>query len=200
MSPVRRASPVLRPSVLRRPPTIGVSIPKVEAPDKVTGRALYVDDLRIPGMLHGRTVRSTIARGRIKRIELDPGFDWKGVTVADHKDIPGENVVALIAEDQPLLVVNEIKHAEEPILLLAHESMERAEAATRAVRIEYELLDPVLTVEDSLACKALLHGDDNIFKEILIARGDLDAALAGADLVVEGTYHVGHQEHIYIEN
>ncbi len=187
-------------SVLRRPRSVGVSIPKAEAPDKVTGRALYVDDLRVPGMLHGRTVRSTVPHGRIRRIELDPAFDWKGVTVADHKDIPGENVVALIAEDQPLLAESEIRHAEEPILLVAHESAEHAEAAVRAVRVEVEPLEAVLTVEDSLALKGLIHGEDNVFKEILIARGDLDAEFAAADLVLEGTYHVGHQEHIYIEN
>ena len=200
MKSARRSVSSLDPAVLHRPPSIGTSPPKTEAPGKVTGRALYVDDLQIPGMLHGRTVRSTIARGRIKRITLDPAFDWKGVTVADHKDIPGENIVALIAEDQPLLAVDEIKHAEEPILLLAHASAERVEAASKAVRIEYEPLDPVLTVEDSLAMKALLHGDDNIFKTINISRGDLEAEFAKADVVVEGTYHVGHQEHVYIEN
>src|SRR5436309_2374276 len=83
-----------------------------------------VDDLRIPGLLHGRTVRSTVPRGRITRVTLDPAFDWKGVTIADHRDIPGENVVALIEDDQPLLAASEIRHAEEPVLLLAHEDAE----------------------------------------------------------------------------
>ena len=195
-SSVRRT----RATTLRRPSAVGVSIPKLEAPDKVTGRALYVDDLRVPGMLHGRTVRSTIAHGRIKRIQLDPAFDWRDLVVADHRDIPGENVVALIEDDQPLLAVEEIRHADEPILLLAHEDAERVEAATRAVKIEYETLEPVLTVEDSLAKRALIHGDDNVFKEILIERGDLEAGFASADRIVEGEYRVGHQEHIYIEN
>src|SRR5262245_8389594 len=81
-----------RVAVLERPVSVGVSVPKLEGYDKVTGRALYVDDLRVPGMLHGRTVRSTVARGRIKRVILDPAFDWRGVTVCDHRDIPGENL------------------------------------------------------------------------------------------------------------
>src|SRR5204862_6765237 len=101
-----------RSNLLLRTPAVGRSIPKLEAYDKVTGRAQYVDDLRVPGVLHGRTVRSTIARGIIRRIELDPAFDWSGVVVADHKDIPGENVVALITSDQPLLAEKEIRHAE----------------------------------------------------------------------------------------
>ena len=92
-------------------------------------------------MLHGRTVRSTIARGRILEVELDPAFDWTGVTICDHRDVPGENVVAIIESDQPLLASTFVNHCDEPILLLAHEDPERAEAATRAVRITYEPMD-----------------------------------------------------------
>ena len=103
------------------PVSVGASVPRIEGFGKVTGRARYVDDLRVPGMLHGRTVRSTVARGRIRRVELEPAFDWRGVVIADHRDIPGDNVVALISDDQPLLAVEHIRHAEEPILLLAHE-------------------------------------------------------------------------------
>src|SRR2546423_11113763 len=122
--------------VPRAPAPVGISIPRVEGFDKVTGRALYVDDLRVPGVLHGRTVRSTVPRGIVRSVTLDPGFDWSGVTVVDHRDIPGENVVALIEDDQPLLVEREIRHAEEPIVLVAHQDPERAEAARLAVRIE----------------------------------------------------------------
>src|SRR6266481_5949408 len=86
----RRAGP--RTRVLRPRTVVGVSGPKLDAFDKVTGHARYVDDLRVPGMLHGRTVRSSVARGTIRKIELDPAFDWSGVVVADHRDIPGENV------------------------------------------------------------------------------------------------------------
>src|SRR2546428_2609626 len=133
-NPRRRSTP--RPRVLRPPVSVGRSVPKLEAGDKVTGRALYVDDLAVPGVLHGRTVRSTVARGIIQKIELDPAFDWSGVVVADHRDIPGENVVALIEDDQPLLAAREIRHAEEPIVLVAHADPERAEAARSAVRIQ----------------------------------------------------------------
>jgi CO/xanthine dehydrogenase Mo-binding subunit len=185
---------------VRRPASVGVPVPRRDGADKVTGRARYLDDLRVEGLLHGRTVRSTVARGRIVRIEMDPAFGWRGVTVADWKDIPGDNVVALIEDDQPLLAETEIRHAEEAILLVAHEDPERAEAARLAVRVEVEPLEPVLTLEDALASKILLHGDDNVQKRILIERGDLDAAFAAADEVVEGTYRFGHQEHIYIEN
>jgi CO/xanthine dehydrogenase Mo-binding subunit len=194
--------PSVRPRrvTLALPASVGVNVPKFDAYDKVTGRALYLDDLRIPGVLHGRTVRSTIARGRILTVELDPAFDWSGVTVCDHRDIPGENVVATIETDQPLLAVDFVNHCEEPILLLAHEDAEKAEAATRAVRITYEPMDAALSIDEALARKAKVRGDDNVFKTIRIERGELDAAFARADLVIEGEYRCGHQEQLYIEN
>ncbi|MBI5709926.1 MAG: xanthine dehydrogenase family protein [Candidatus Eisenbacteria bacterium] len=195
-----RVASARRPRTIRRPASVGVSVPKIEGRDKVTGRALYVDDLAVPGVLHGRTVRSIVPRGRIRRIVLDPGFDWSGVVVADHRDIPGKNACAHIEEDQPLLAADEIRHADEPIVLVAHQDPERAEAAVRAVHVEVEPLEPVLTIEDALAKKALLYGDDNVFKEIRIARGELAAGFAAADVVVEGTYRCGHQEQLYIEN
>lgn len=191
----RRSTTVLRP-----PAAVGSSVHRIEGRDKVTGAARYVDDLVVPGVLHGRTVRSTIARGRIMRITMDPAFDWSGVTVADYHDIPGENVVHLIADDQPLLAELEVHHWDEPILLLAHEKAERAEAAVRAVKIDYAPLDPVLTIDESLAKKALVYGDDNVFKEIVIERGDLEHGFAAADLILEGEYRCGHQEQLYIEN
>ncbi len=185
---------------MRRNGSGGKRISRLEGHDKLTGRALYVDDLRIEGLLHGRTVRTTIPRGRIRRIELDPAFDWSGVVVADHRDIPGENLVALIEDDQPLLAAGEIRHAEEPVVLVAHENPERAEAAAHAIRIDVEPEDPVLTVEDSLAKKALLYGDDNVFKHIVIERGDLEDGFASADVTIEAEYRAGHQEQLYIEN
>ncbi len=185
---------------LTLPASVGVPVPRLDGPDKVTGRALYLDDLKVPGVLHGRTLRSTVARARVKRVTLDPAFDWRGVTVCDHHDVPGENIVALIADDQPLLVSDVVNHAEEPILLLAHEDPERAEAALRAVTVEYEPLPAVLSIEESLAAATVVHGADNVLKRIHIERGDLAAAFAEADLVVEAEYRTGHQEQLYIEN
>src|SRR5512141_725127 len=98
---------------LTLPASVGLPVPRLDAPDKVTGRARYLDDLKGPGVRPGRTLRATIGRGRGTRGTLDPAFDWKGVTVCDHRDIPGENVVALIEDDQPLLVSEFVNHAEE---------------------------------------------------------------------------------------
>ncbi len=144
-----------------------------------------MDDLRFPGMLHGRTIRTTIARGELTAVHLD--FDPAGFTVVDHRDIPGRNVVALIQDDQPFLVEREIRHAEEAVLLLAHE--DREALRTAAVRLECRPREPVLDPERST----------HAFKELTIEKGDLVRGFAEADLVVEGEYRTGRQEHVYIE-
>jgi CO/xanthine dehydrogenase Mo-binding subunit len=164
---------------------VGRSVLRKEGLDKARGAARYVDDLRFPGMLHARTVRATIPCGEVKGVHLD--FDAKGFTVVSHRDVPGRNVVALIQEDQPFLVEKEVRHAEEPILLLAHP--DREALAEASVRIEYEPRPPLFDPERS----------PRVFKEITIAKGDLSRGFAEADLVVEGEYRTGRQEHIYIE-
>ena len=150
-------------------------------------------------MLHGATVRSTIARGRIRAIEFGDGIPWDEFTIATAKDIPGQNCIALILDDQPCLADEIVNHAEEPILLLAHPDKYLLEEARRAVQIEIEPLPAVFTIEDSLAKKVIIWGTDNIFKSFLIEKGDVDAVWASADFVVEGRYETGSQEQLYIE-
>src|SRR5262245_24204079 len=98
---------------------VGKKVPRKEGVAKVTGAARYVDDISFPGMPHGTTVRSTVPRGEI--LSIRHVFDTSGFTIADCRDIPGKNIVALIEEDQPCLAEGQIRHATEPILLIAHE-------------------------------------------------------------------------------
>lgn len=178
---------------------VGQNVNRKEGIDKLTGAARYVDDISFDRMLHGLTVRSTVARGRIREIRFDPSFDWSQIVVADHRDIPGENFVALLENDQPLLAVDEIRHAEEPILLLAAESKTLAYEAARHIKIEYDELPSVLSIEAALTGSPLIYGEDNIFKRFLIARGDIDEGFRQADHIIEGEYRVPHQEQLYIE-
>jgi CO/xanthine dehydrogenase Mo-binding subunit len=98
----------------------GHSVIRKEGRDKVTGRAQYVDDLTFPGMIHGVTVRSSIARGRIRGIRYGDGIPWSEFTIVTAADIPGKNEIAAIAHDQPCLADQFINHPEEPIVLLGH--------------------------------------------------------------------------------
>ena len=92
-----------------------------EGPAKLTGEAKYADDLVFPGAWFGATIRSTEPHARLEAIELDDAFDWKRVVVVTSDDIPGENLVSLIEDDQPVLVPvgGEIRHQAEPCALIA---------------------------------------------------------------------------------
>src|SRR6266480_4374694 len=202
---------------------IGKSIPRKEGRKKVTGQALYVDDLSFPNMLHGVTVRSSVPRGRIKSISFDQppasstplgmpsrgprpagGSDrnipWDEFTIVTAKDVPGENYVALILNDQPYLADEVTNHPEEAVVLLAHHDRYLLEEARRHVQIEYEELPAIFNLEDSLERKEIIWGEDNVFKKFLVDKGNVDDAWSRADFIVEGEYQTGAQEQLYIEN
>src|SRR5271170_5947404 len=178
---------------------IGKSVPRKEGREKVTGSARYVDDITFPDMLYGVTVRSSIARGRIRGIRFEGNIPWSEFTIVTAKDIPSHNCVALITEDQPCLADDVVNHPEEPVVLLAHSDKYLLEEARRAVRIEIEPLPGIFTIEDSLAKKEIIWGQDNIFKAFRVEKGDVDAVWEGADFIVEGEYQTGAQEQLYIE-
>src|SRR5436309_4231385 len=161
---------------------IGKPVPRKEGRAKVTGAARYVDDLVMPGMLYGATVRSHVPRGRIREITFGEGLPWDEFTVVNASDIPGANYVALILNDQPYLADGVVNHAEEPILLLAHEDKYLLEEARRLVRIEYEPLPALFNIEDSLAKREIVWGDDNLFKSFLVEKGNVEEAFDGPGL------------------
>ncbi|TMC63257.1 MAG: xanthine dehydrogenase family protein, partial [Chloroflexi bacterium] len=165
-----------------------------EGPEKLTGEAKYADDLVFPGAWYGATIRSTEPHARLLAIDLDDGdgFDWSAITVVTAADIPGDNIVSLITDDQPVLVPvgGEIRHHAEPVALLAAADRALLREAVRRVHLRTESLPAVF---DPLA-------SEHVFAHYEIAAGDLEAGFAEADVVIEGTYRVGHQEQLYIEN
>src|SRR5215212_3959322 len=175
---------------------IGKPVPRKEGRKKVTGQALYVDDLSFPDMLHGATVRSPVARGKIANISFAGNIPWDEFVIVTAKDIPGANHVALILNDQPYLADAFVNHPEEPVLLLAHKDKYLLEEARRNVRIEIDELPAIFTLEDSLAGKEIVWGDNNVFKKFLVDKGNVDDLWAGADLIVEGIYETGAQEQL----
>ena len=163
-----------------------------EGPAKLTGEALYTDDLVFPGAWYGATIRSTDAHATFDGLDLDDGFDWSSVVVVTAADIPGDNIVSLISDDQPVLVPvgGEIQHHAEPLALLAAPDRQTLRAAKKAAKPRTTKLEPVF---DPLV-------SDHVFAHYEIASGDLEAGFASADFVLEGEYRVGHQEQLYIEN
>ena len=178
---------------------VGVPVPRKEGRDKVTGKARYVDDLHFEGMIYGTTVRSPVARGRIKALHFGEGIPWQDFTIVRASDIPGQNHIALILNDQPCLADSIVNHPEEPVLLLAHPDRYLLEDARRAVEVETEPLPAVFNLDESLRRNVIIWGEDNIFKQYRVEKGDVDSAWDRAHLIVEGEYHTGAQEQLYIE-
>jgi CO/xanthine dehydrogenase Mo-binding subunit len=177
-------------------PSVGRARPiaplRREGPAKLTGAAKYADDLVFPGAWFGGTIRSTEPHARFIGLELDDGFDWKRVVVVTADDIPGANVVSLIDDDQPVLVPvgGEIRHQAEACALIAAPDRATLAEAKRHISLRTERLPAVFDPLKS----------DIEFAHYTVESGDAAAAMRTAALVIEGTYRVGHQEQLYIEN
>ena len=179
---------------------VGTPVLRKEGVDKLLGRARYLDDMEREGMWHGATVRSTIPRGLVRSIAFDPQIDWSQFAVVTAADIPGNNHVRLIYDDQLCLADGRVNHCDEAIVLLAHPNKQKLREAAAAIRIEYDPLPPVFTIEESERQDPVVWGEDNILKGFLLEKGDVDSAWASAAHIVEGEYRTGAQEHLYIEN
>ena len=188
------------------PQIVGQSPPRKEGKAKVLGRAQYVDDITLPDMWFGATVRSTIPRGRITSIAFDPAIPWHEFTIVSAADIPGENTIVHLTKDHPCLASTHVNHAEEPILLLAHPDRAVLPAAVAAVHITYEELPAIYTIEDSEKKEHIIWGEGehaNTFKTYLMQKNRTpipDEVWQTADFIVEGEYRTGAQEQLYIEN
>ncbi|HVN92404.1 MAG TPA: xanthine dehydrogenase family protein molybdopterin-binding subunit [Terracidiphilus sp.] len=179
---------------------VGAPVPRKEGVDKLLGRARYIDDMEREGMWYGTTVRSSNPRGLIRSIAFDRRTDWSEFAVVTAADIPGDNCIHLIVDDQPCLADGKVNHCEEPILLLAHPDKHKLREAVAAVKIDYEPLPPIFTIEESERQSVVVWGADNLLKSFLLEKGNVDSAWVGAAHIVEGEYRTGAQEHLYIEN
>ena len=179
---------------------VGASAPRKEGVDKLLGRARYVDDIERAGMWYGTTVRSTIPRGKILSIKFDESINWSEFAVVTATDVPGDNHIQLIVADQPCLAEGEVNHCDEAIVLLAHPDKHKLRKAAEGVRIEYEALPPIFTIEESERKDQIVWGTDNLMKSFLLEKGDVDSVWAKAAHIIEGEYRTGAQEHLYIEN
>ena len=175
--------------------SVGFSIPRADGAAKVSGDAQYVDDIRPTDCLYGATVRSPVPHGKILAIQKDPDFDWTGITLVTAEDIPAQNVVFLMTEDQPALAEGVVRHAEEPVALVAAPSRDRAIEAVKHVRLQILERPPVLDAAKAEDHAVKVYGEDNVFKRISVHKG----GTVEGGIVVEGTYRMGHQEQLYIE-
>lgn len=178
--------------------TISKSIRRFDFDDKVEGKAKYCADLHPEGMLYARTLRSDVPRAKIRAIRL-PELP-EGYTIVDHHDIPGKNLVPIVYDDQPFLAVDEVNYIGQPILLVIGEDKETILDIIEKIEVDYELLQPILSIEDAIKQSgSFIFGDKPYFVGYEYAKGNPDAAIAQAVRVIEDELCTGYQEHVYIE-
>ena len=182
-------------------PSVGKSLPRKDAWDKVTAQARYIDDYSFPQMLYAATVRSPVAFGKLVSTDSTKAMGMPGVVkVVTSADIPGINSVPLVLADQPFLAEGFVRFHGEPVALVLAETSEQAYAAAEAVVCNIEKLAPALGIRAAMAPKApKIYGSDNVFSHYTIKKGDALSAMAKADHVFEREYETPYQEHAYLE-
>jgi CO/xanthine dehydrogenase Mo-binding subunit len=200
---------------------VGTSIPRLEGRAKVTGRAEYVHNLRLPGMLHGKIFRSTVAHGRIKRLDVSAAQAVEGV----HRVITGADIRKVVPDphfgpafhDQPILALEKVRYAGEAVALVLASDPHVAEEAAGRIVAEYEELPAVYDEVEAMTSRAIVHDalkpagtfpdlkhlqgrkDTNIALDYRLRRGDAEAAFAKADRVFEHTFRTQQVLHVPLE-
>jgi len=174
---------------------VGRSVKHDSAPKHVSGEAVYVDDrLEFPNQLHVYARMSERAHARIVRIDTSPCYQIPGVAIAiTAKDVPGQLDIGAVMPGDPLLADGKVEFIGQPVIAVAADSLETARKAAMAAIIEYEDLEPVLDVVEALHKKHFVL-DSHTHK-----RGDSATALASAPRRLQGSLHIGGQEHFYLE-
>ncbi len=184
--------------------TIGKRNRKVEGLAKVTGRAVYADDLALPRMIHAKLLRSIHAHARIVSIDASAALAMPGVhAVITGKDLPGFFGIIPWTEDEQPLAEKKARYVGDAIAAVAADTELLAEEALRAIRVEYEVLPAVTDVDEALAHPELQvnekASEGNISKQVRLEFGPVDAALANSDEVVEAEYWYEGSTHAPIE-
>lgn len=185
---------------------VGTPIVRPDAEAKVRGEARYADDLAFAGMVHVKAIRSERPHARIRGLDLSKAEAAPGVVgTVTARDVPGENVVPVIHRDMPVLSDGIVRYVGEPVALVAAETREEAEAAAARARVDYEDLPAVFDPRGALGpgapqvARPTAAAAGNVFDRMVVRKGDVRKGFAVADVVVEGEYEVGYQEHAYLE-
>src|SRR5437588_5365963 len=200
---------------------VGRSVPRLEAWLKVTGRAEYVHNLRLPGMLYGKIFRSSIAHGRIKRIDVSAAKALAGVhsvvTAAEVKAILPDPFYGPAFHDQPVLAVDKVRYVGEPVAVVLASDPHVAEEAVHLITAEYEELPAVYDEVEAMASKAIVHEalkpagtfpdlkhlkgvkNTNVALDFRLRHGDAAKAMATAERVFEHRFRTQQVMHTPLE-
>src|SRR3954468_18170523 len=202
-------------------PQVGRSVPRLESWLKVTGRAEYVHNLRLPGMLYGKIFRSTVAHGRIRKIDTRAARGLAGV----HSVITAEDVKRIVPEpfygpafhDQPVLAVDKVRFVGEPVAVVLASDPHVAEEAVHLITAEYDEIPAVYDEVEAMSSKVIVHDElkpagtfpdlkhlkgrknTNIAIDFRLRRGDVAKAMAGAHRTFEHRFRTQQVMHTPLE-
>jgi xanthine dehydrogenase molybdenum-binding subunit len=203
---LRTGEPVQPPEVIlsKRPRrVVGQSHPRPDAVEKVTGKAIFTDDLHFEGMLHARVKRAMIPAGILRRLDVSRARALPGVAaVLTADDVPGENKHGLVIFDWPSLIeVDEpVRTVGDSLAIVAAETREIAAQALELIEVEIEPL-PVISnpVQSRQPDTRPIHPAGNLLKHIKVRKGDMVQGFAAADIILEHTFHTPMHDHAFLE-
>ena len=203
---LRTGEPVRKPNIpdsIHQHKTVGHTHLRPDGAGKVTGEAVYTDDLIFDGMLFAKVRRAMIPHGFLTKLDISKAKALKGVeTVLTADDIPGEHNHGLVIYDWPVMVgVGErVRYVGDAIAIVAAESQEIAEQASALIEAEFDL-QPVITnpVQARQAGVPQIHEKGNLLKHIKVRKGDMEQGFAESDVILEHTFHTPIYDHAFIE-
>lgn len=166
---------------------ISASVKKLDHDAKVCGEAMYVGDFPTGGVLYGKLLHSSKARAEIAEIHL-PELP-EGYLAVDKNDVPGDNNVNIVLDDCPVFARDTVEYIGEAVLMIAGPDEKQVERLVEETQVIYRELSPVLKTEDS----------DTVFFDYAYEKGDIEAAFAQADFIMEEKFFTGYQEQAYLE-
>ena len=191
------------PDSIHEHKTVGRKHLRPEAVEKVTGEAVYTDDLKFDGMLYAKAKRAMIPHGFLRKLDISKAKALPGVVaVLTAADIPAEKNHGLVIYDWPVMVgIGErARYVGDTIAIVAAQSQEIAEQAIGLIEAEFDL-QPVITnpVMARQADVPQIHEKGNLLKHIKVRKGDMEKGFAAADVILEQTFHTQTTDHAFLE-
>lgn len=177
---------------------------RVDSRDKVTGRAIYTDDIHLPGTLFGRLKRSSIAHGFVKNVNVDKAAALPGVrAIITGRDLPVRYGILPVSQDEHALAIDKVRYIGDPVAAVCADSELIAEEAAELIEVEYEPLEPILSVADAFKTDLRIHDspkfEGNANRVISLEFGDVSEAFAACDHAREDTFYYAGSTHVPME-
>lgn len=191
------------PDSIHHQDIVGRTHTRPDAIDKVTGQAIFTDDLVFDGMLYAKAKRAMVPHAILTKLDISKAIALEGVVaVLTADDIPGEHTHGLVIFDWPAMIAvgERIRYIGDTIAIIAAETPQIAEQAAQLIDAEFEILpvvtNPVQALQDD---QPQLHEKGNLLKHIKVRKGDMDEGFSDADIVLERTYHTQTTDHAFME-